>query len=184
MADELHNQLFAIRRSVRYHDRRTGFFERLHRSTNVITILLAGVALMELAGKGPPLLIKILAVIGAVLGSADLIIGFSRHADLHRDLKRRFVRLERQIDDKSDPHDIRRKRLDIEAEEPPIYRVLDLLCHNEMCAAAGHNIKDDAEHFYRIPFLQKLTANLLRWENFSATVRTFADPKAGVLNLW
>lgn len=158
------NQLFGIRRSVRYHDRRTTHFERLHRLTNLLTIMLAGVVLTELLGVNSPLAIKIASAVGAVLGAADLLVGFSRRADLHRDFKRRYVRLEQKAVRGVDVGALQDERLDIESEEPPVYRALDLLCHNELCAAYGA----PPEQFAQVPWYMRLTASWLHWPNAGA----------------
>jgi hypothetical protein len=76
---------FGVRRSVRYHDRRSCFFERLHRASTLVLILLAGTVIMDLIGSSPPMWIKVIAVIGVVLSALDVTVGFSKHADLHRD---------------------------------------------------------------------------------------------------
>lgn len=177
MSDELHSLRFDIQRSVRYHDRRAAYFERLQRITNLIAIFLAGVVLMELAGAGSPWWVRTLAVAGAFLTSADLVIGFSRCADVHRDLKRRFIALEGKIEEIGDSEKIRRRRLSIEAEEPPIHRALDLLCHNEVCAAIGWEPKEHPEQFYRVPWYMRMTANLYRWPNAGAEVTSEAARK-------
>jgi hypothetical protein len=42
----------------------------------------------------------------------------------------------------------------IESEEPPPLRVLDIICHNELCEAMGY----DRCHFYKVGWLQSLAA--------------------------
>jgi hypothetical protein len=155
---------FDIRRSVRYHDRRRVHFERLHRLTNVTTILLAGVVLMELGGEGSPTWVRVLAAAGALIGAVDLVVGFSRRADTHHNFKRRFIALEQELDAATpDLEKIRQQRLAIEAEEPPIYRALDLLCHNELCAAMGYDRRKQPEAFSSLPWYQRWTANWIHW---------------------
>jgi hypothetical protein len=160
--DEL---LFNVRRSVRYHDRRTAFFEFLHRLTNFLTILLAGAVLSELLGSPSRPILQALAGIVALLSAADLVIGFARGADTHRSLKRRFIQLENLLHTGETTKKLQQERLSIEAEETPIYRVLDVLCHNELCTAMGK----DARHIYKVPRLKRWTANWLRWPNFAPT---------------
>lgn len=175
MSDELHSLRSDIQRSVRYHDRRTAYFELLQRLTNVIAILLAGVVVMELVGATSPWWIRTLAVAGALLTAGDLVIGFGRKADVHRDLKRRFIALEGQLEGGDDLEKIRRRRLSIEAEEPPVHRALDLLCHNEMSAAMGWDPKKNPEHFSHVPWYMQMTANLFRWPNAGASVPSFPE---------
>jgi hypothetical protein len=163
--------LFDLRRAVRYHDRRRAHYERLHRATNVVTILLAGVVLMELSGGGSPLGVRILAVFGALLGAADLVTGFSRSADAHHNFKRRFSELERELSAGAQVAVVEQKRLAIEAEEPPVFRALDLLCHNEMCVATGHRRTDTPSVFAKVPWHVRWTANWIRWPNAGETTR-------------
>ncbi len=46
------------------------------------------------------------------------------------------------------------ERLEIEADEPPIKRVLDTLCHNELARAIGEPSQEKP-----VRFLQRLFAN-------------------------
>jgi hypothetical protein len=155
--------LFNVRRSVRYHDRRTAFFEFLHRLTNFLTILLAGAVLSEILGSPSRPILQALAGLVALLSAADLVIGFARGADMHRSLKRRFIQLENSLHTDETTRKLQQERLSIEAEEPPIYRVLDVLCHNELCTATGKDGK------YKVPRLKRWTANLLHWSDFAPT---------------
>ncbi len=132
--------LFGIQRSVRYHDRRVAHFDLLHKVTDVLTILLSGVVILELSGVESPTWIKILATVTAILVASDLVVGYSRRANQHHDFKRRFIELERRMlkSDLNETFDaVRDARLVIESEEPPIFRALDAMCHNELLTAKG-----------------------------------------------
>lgn len=61
----------------------------------------------------------------------------------------------------------RQRRLAIERDEPPIYRALDLLCHNEVCQAEGFTRARHTEQFAKVGFLQGLTSNVLHWPNIT-----------------
>lgn len=164
---ECSGTLFDVRRSVRYHDRRLAHYERLHRLTSLVTILLAGVVLMEVTGAKSDfaLGLKFLSAAGAILGACDLVIGFARHADLHRDLKRRFVGLEVQLLRGMSALDAECIRREIEADEPPIYAALDMLSYHELCAASGKTTG------YALPTpFQRLTANWFRWPDIGYSV--------------
>lgn len=79
-----------------------------------------------------------------MLSAADLVLGSSRKAWLHSDLARKFFDLEREIEkSRGDVTEaliveMKDRRLAIEADEPPILRVLDTLCHNELMRAMGY----------------------------------------------
>ena len=63
----------------------------------------------------------------------------------HNDLAREFIALEQEAiaPDATDRlSQIRNQRLSIEADEPPIYRVLDTICHNEVMRSLGHQDED------------------------------------------
>ena len=178
-SDEAHRLLFGIQRSARYHDRRRAFFDLLHHITNVVTILLSGVVLMDLAGTSVPDSFKASAAIAAILSAFDLVIGFSRRAAEHRDFKRQFIELERKMlsaRSSEDFESIVSARLAVEADEPAVFRALDGLCHNELMIAHGHSQTDpvDAAHFANIPLPVRWTANLFKWSN----VAVFSKPKA------
>jgi hypothetical protein len=173
MSDGRWELLFDARRSARYHDRRRAHFERLHRVTNVTTILLAGVVLMEIGGAGSPLWVRILAVAGALLGAMDLVVGFSRRVATHLNFKRRFIELEQELIAGSAVDAVTQKRLNIEAEEPPIYRALDLLCRNELCLALG---LDHLGAFVDIPWYMRWTANWIHWTDAASAVNRTSAP--------
>jgi hypothetical protein len=169
-SDQAHHQLFGIQRSIRYHDRRVGHFDRLHKLTNICTILISGVVILELTGAKSPEWIKWFAAGAALLGAFDLVVGYSHRANQHRELKRRFCGLERRmVQAKTEPdlESIVMERSEIEAEEPPVLRALDGLCHNEMCAAKGWSKQKPEEcvHFRKIPWYSQLTAHWFRWPN-------------------
>lgn len=171
LSDEHYALLFDVRRSIRYHDRRRAFYEQLHHLTSLLTILMAGSVLFDLAKKGETAdwLIWV-SVAAALLAAVDMVIGYSKHASLHASLRERFANLE--IDMVSGPADgdcwlvYQKERLLIEKDEPAIYRVLDGLCRNELLVAEGYSKKDASEYFFKSWFWQRWTAQLFRWENF------------------
>lgn len=166
LTDDQYGQLFGVRRSIRYHDRRRTFFERLHRLTSALTVLMAGSVLYDLgrAGETAPWLTA-LALAAAGLAALDMVVGYAARAGQHRDLKTRFVDLE--ISMLQTPAAAwaahQAARLAIERDEPPVYRALDLLCHNELARAEGCA----AEHMARVPFWQRWTRNLFHWSDLS-----------------
>jgi hypothetical protein len=126
-------------------------------------VLLAGVVMMDFAGAEIPLLLKVVAVAGALLSAGDLVIGFSRAANLHRNLKRSFVFLEKDVIEASvDLTRLKSRRLVIESEEPAIFRALDLLCHIETCAAHGKKIA------VYVPWYMRASSQWLHWSNAGA----------------
>jgi hypothetical protein len=166
---DTHALLFGIQRSQRYHDRRVAHYELLHRITNVCAVLLSGIVLFELVGATAPadfkLYVKLLAGVGALAAAFDVVIGFSRNADLHRDLKRKFSTLEAdmEVGSVATIAEARAKRLIIEADEPSKFYALDLLAHNELCIALGHKWGDNPCRLVRVNWFKRLTANWFHW---------------------
>jgi len=131
---------FAVRRSIRYHQRRRGFFERLDKLGNVLAVLFASVVIVGALAAHSTVLVVVASLLVTVVATVNLGIGSSRKAWLHADLARRFVELERQLlatPDTALLRQLQAERVSIEAEEPPILRVLDTLCHNELLRAEG-----------------------------------------------
>lgn len=169
--DEKHKLLFDIRRSARYHDRRRAFFQRMHQITGVLTILLAGGVLFELAGIGETSLwLKLIGVVAAVFSSADIVVGYAASENLHSRLRQRFCDLEMAVvTGNGTIHSYTADRLRIEQDEPPVYRALDLLCYNEQLVSDGYSRADEGDvgHFSDLEWYQSLTANLYRWPDIA-----------------
>jgi hypothetical protein len=162
---QTHSLFFGVQRSQLYHDRRVAHYELLHRLTNVCAVLLAGIVLFEFIGAHSPIYFKVLAACGALLAAFDVVIGFSRKADLHRDLKRKFGALEADMESGSlsTVHEAKGRRLSIEADEPPKFYALDLLAHNELCISVGRKWSDEPCHLVQVNWFRRLTANWLHW---------------------
>jgi hypothetical protein len=83
------------------------------------------------------------AMLAALFAIADLILNAAEGAGLHADLARRYLELEAEIaaagENPSDQQmrEFANRRLRISLEEPPIKRVLDCVCHNELVRATG-----------------------------------------------
>src|SRR5438876_1607265 len=151
---ELHNLLFAVRRSIRYHNRRRRFFDGFDKAVKVLGVIGGSAAWAATIGKHQTITMWFAAVVA--IGSAiSLVIGPSQAARLHEALAKRFAKLEHEMQRTPDPtpdqlNEFVAERLMIESEEPPPLRVLDIICHNELCEAMGY----DRCHFYKVGWLQ------------------------------
>lgn len=167
LSNEQYALLFGVRRSIRYHDRRRAFFERLHRFTSALTILLAGSVLFDIAGAQAPWWLLMIGAFSALLAATDMVLGYANHAEIHRDLRSRFADLEVcMLSGGSDnttwlAHKV--ERLRIERDEPPAYRALDLLCHNELMLAEGY--RPDSEYVAKVGWFRRATCNVFHWPN-------------------
>ena len=167
LSDVEYALLFNVRRSVRYHDRRRAFFERLHQITSALTVLLAGSVLFDLARPGETAYWMIgLAVVAALLSAWDIVVGYAGKSGLHKDLKTRFGALEMDMMSGDNASETWKRyqieRLRIEQDEPPIFRALDLLCHNELLIAEGFD-RNDKSHFEQLSPWQRATRHIFHW---------------------
>lgn len=158
--------LWAARCSQRYHSRRRAFFERWHRCTAVVT-LVVGAALLAWVGDLLPDIGAEIVATGAFLSAADLVVGTAGMACKHDALRRRFCELEAQIVAVAEPTakqvgSWRQQRLAIEADEPPTYVALNALCENEQRRATRSAA---GEELVAVPWYKRATANWVRWEN-------------------
>ena len=153
--------MFGIRRSIRYHSKRQAYFEFADRFASFLLILLGSGVLLEAldgyrAGLG-------LGVAG--LSSLKLIFVPGFKAGIHAQFVKDFTRLEKELSHTRSTAVVRKVtalRLDLESTEPPVLRVLDAICHNELLRAM--DIKDPKE-YARITWFQRLTARVFSWRS-------------------
>lgn len=169
--------LFGIRRSVRYHDRRLAHYQSLQKVTNFLTVMLSGVVLFDIAGSSIPGFVKWISLPAAVLSALDLVVGYGHLGSLHRDLKHKFTNLERRMivrASNDSTANVQADRIVTEADEPPPFRALDGLCHNELLIADGASPRDPqyASDFKSIPWHMRVTANWIRWPDVGMRTET------------
>ncbi len=158
---EWHDLLFGVRRSIRYHARRRMFFDRFRQITSALGVIFGSATVFTLLSDAGALYPALAAALVTVFFTFDLVVGTGPAARLHDDLCRRFIELERQMEMAEKPRDthsvakFRACRLEIEADEPPVYRVLDMMCHNELMCAMGY----ESSQFARIRFYQRWLAH-------------------------
>ena len=161
IAKDWHDLLFGVRRSIRYHARRRMFCDRFRQLTSALGVILGSATVFTLLNEMEPLYPSLAAALVTVLFTIDLVVGTGPAARLHNDLNRRFIDLERQMELEEIPIDghalakHKAYRLEIEVDEPPVHRVLDMMCHNELLRAMGY----EKSHFARIRLHQRLLAH-------------------------
>jgi hypothetical protein len=83
-------------------------------------------------------------------------------------LRGRFIDLEAAIlkgdDTPENWRDWQIARLQIERDEPPIYRALDLLCYNEQCRSEGARRPEGQP---RLKLHQRLTCHFYPWSDMA-----------------
>ncbi|KKK94049.1 hypothetical protein LCGC14_2686750 [marine sediment metagenome] len=154
--DNKHSDLlFGVRRSVRYHSRRLMFFDRWHKVTSGINVVFGSAALMTILARWPHEITAFAALMVTLFSTIDLIVGHATAARRHQDLYRSFIELEKDII--SETLDVNQgtvRRLSLEAEEPPIKRILDTICHNDLARSMGY----DASEMWRVKWYQRWPA--------------------------
>ena len=159
---ERHKLLFGVRRSIRYHHRRTVFFDRLHKISTFLSALAGTATVASVLAKAPSILSITFAAAVAIFSVIDLVFGTAQSARLHNDLARRFIALEKTLISLDSPTEkditeMTARRLDIETDEPPPLKVLDSMCHNELLRAMGY----DKNHYLKIGWFQRRLAQFV-----------------------
>lgn len=150
--DGAHRQqlLFNIRRSIRYHNARRQHYERLHLLTSALCVTFGtGTTFALLFGVDRSWAAAAAAIV-TVAAVLDLVVGTTTKVRMHHDLSRRFIALEKLIIQKihANALDLRHweaERLTIQADEPPLLKVLETMAHNDLLQAYG------ADASYLIP---------------------------------
>ena len=135
--------LFDVRRSVRYHRRRQQFLDRVADWIRVTTAIAgSGTVAVFLAEQREAALAA--AVLTAVLSASDVVFTPGRLARRHHEFAQQFLTLEQDMllmGNKRPPSRLpafQARRLKIESDEPPHYRVLNAMCHDEVVTALGY----------------------------------------------
>jgi hypothetical protein len=155
--------LFSVRRSVRYHNARRAFYDFWNTLSNALAVLLGSATVGGIIGRVSAELTAVAAAAVTVVSTLNLVWGTSRMARLHADLARRFVELEKEIVGtmvtvERVPGDIVfalvARRLEIEADEPPVKKILNSMCQNEVLRSEGFG----EDRFISIAWYQRMFA--------------------------
>lgn len=175
--DKTYELLFAVRRSVRYHDRRRRFYEIWNTITVAGAVIGGSSAFAALMADSTTVSVFFSALV-ALVGALDLAVGTARRADRHGDLARQFIALEqdfargRSLED-DEYEALTRRRLAIEASEPPVLRLLDAMCHFEVLRSLG-----DAKRHPRIPWVRRAASQWLSQTSYALSLGEAADGAA------
>lgn len=175
MNDEVYALLFSVRRSVRYHVKRRQFFDRVQNTCSFLGMLAGGAAATALAAKYDVAIF--LAIVASAVSGLALVSRASVRARDHNDLAKAFIELEiKLLTSNGDLAEHRAKRLSLEAGEPPILRVLDTVCHNELCIAMKNS-----EYTYELSFWRRALAHFsdFGWIPDAKVAAAHRDNKSG-----
>ena len=164
----VHELLFGVRRSIRYHNHRKRFFDRLHKLSTALSALSGSATIVSVLAKAGPNLTITFAAAVAIFSIIDIVIGTTQAFRLHDDLSRQFTLLEKDIISTINPNDDAlakwiAQRLDIEANEPTAMRVIDSICHNELIRALGYDLSELVE----IKWYQRLFSQIIDIRQYS-----------------
>lgn len=158
-----HEILWSVRRSIRYHTRRRDFFEGCNNASNAFALILGSGTILSVLKDSSGWSISLAALV-TVFSTINLVFKTTIRAQNHHDLARRFIELEKflVLDSPTDAmlQQANAKRLDIEADEPPILRVVDILSHNDLLRATGYDPISEASEYYEVSFFKRLLAPL------------------------
>ena len=158
---ELDDLVFGLKRSIRYHNHRRLFLDRLDKFIKIFSLVTGSGAFATAVSSHQALTVMFAALV-AVLSAINLVVAPAQAAKLHEELASRFAELEGKIKragqlNSEQLNGFIADRLAIERDEPPPLRVLDTICHNELCRAMGHKSCD----FYRVDPVQRFFANII-----------------------
>ena len=159
--------LFDVQRSIRYHSKRQHFYESCYKLVLFVGLLSgpASIVIRE-TELSVTIVILIPSLIVSLLTGISLIYGLYHKAALHIDLMREFIDLERALETKRNKptqnliDNVKDKSLQIEAKEPPVLQVLDIVCHNELSLSKGYG----QDELYQIRFHQRLLRHFFDWD--------------------
>lgn len=141
---------------MRYHQRRRGFYDWIHR-LSMFPVVICGSAAFGRLFDSP----ENFAAATTILAAINLVWAPSHRARDHEMLFRRFSTLAITI--RTEPQDRQhydlwvKERVSIEADELPIYKALEADCDNEVRRALGRTAE-----MVRIDWLSRVTMNWLR----------------------
>lgn len=139
-----HDVSYRLRLSIRYHQRRTRFFDLWDKWIKILVVFAGTSAFTALMIETADASIaKRISVVIAVMGILSLVFAFSEKARAHSNLARRYSELEAELATMRAPRkgnlmDLDRRIRLVEADEPPTLGVLVILCQNEIALQEGH----------------------------------------------
>ena len=154
---------FGVSKSMRYHSYRRWFWDSVDNGAKILTIVSGTAVLVSIIGSDTRVAVWCAFVV-AFFSAADVVLGFSNRARTHDGLYRAFSGLAQDVAENDTPteRDVskwRRRRLEIEMEEPGVIDWLERRCAAEEAAARGVDIKPE----WRLNRLQIALSQFAVW---------------------
>lgn len=140
LEDKFFDLSFSVHKSRRYHEKLNAFYGSWRDLAKIVTVIAgSGAFLVLLAGhEGWGQLIVAFVALWAVL---DIVLIPDKKAELHKELRQGFTRLAGELETAPRTAEsygnLVAKRLQLEEEEPPCKRLVDLQARNDECRARG-----------------------------------------------
>lgn len=170
--------LFAVRRSVRYHDHRQKFFTSVTNCATFVAVMfgLSSAIVWKIASVTAPWVIMIPGFLVSLLSGIVLVFRTADKSREHWTLRNEFIELEKKVicalDEETDKiKDLQKERLDIESREPKILRMLDVMCRNEICLSMGYE-KNQMRH---IPWYFRWFSAFCSFENNISSLKPMSS---------
>lgn len=133
--------LFDVQRSIRYHQRRRAYYDRLDKTSNMLSLIFGSAAIFGVLQEKYKVVAIIASGVVTVVSSINLVVGSAQRGRDHTDFMRKYVELEKSMLGEATQQrllELKERRLSIEAEEPPVMRVLNMICYRELMRATGY----------------------------------------------
>ena len=154
---------FVVAKSIRYHAYRRSFWNGLDVLSKMVTAISGTAVLVTLVGDNTVWSTG-LAILVAVASATDLVLGFSKKARLHDDIYRSFSRLAQEIAENLLPTEQlvvswRRRRLEIEMDEPTTLDLLERRCCADEARARGSQVRPE----WKLNRVERYLAQIALW---------------------
>lgn len=157
--------LFGVERSKRYHNERRKFYDGWHKFTATIGVIFGSATILTVLTEtlGQVYTIAAAAIV-TIFSIIDLVVGTAEKARLHYDLAKQFIALEKDIISEQAPTETdlanwTTQRLEIEADESPRKKVLNMMMHNELMRAKGY--ERNHPDYVKIAWSQRALAHFI-----------------------
>ena len=160
--DAFHDLWFPVFCSVKYHSRRRRFYENVNNAALFCAFLFSTATMASLLAVSDGAsgfiahLGELPAIVTSILVGITLVGRVGAKANDHNDLKRRFIRLQQDMErgraamDETRIAGWREERLEIEMDEPPINHVVHAQCYNEVVKSL--KMADTEKRYVKIGF--------------------------------
>lgn len=151
--------LFRVRRSVRYHDHRRGFYSGLLQLFQFLNLVLGSAAVVFfLRDAGLHWVLGVAPAAAAICSAITISFKAIEMGEKHAKLLERFIAVEQRINSLAKPNEnevpaLLNEVLSIEKEEPRVFHAVNRMCYNETLRSEGiPSVKPEPMEWYHWAF--------------------------------